>query len=86
MKRWCVHFAEQYPIKIESSENKQHPWSDKPEKEAEKIFAKTYPAIYGNLKDLIDKLIKRTDPSKYFWGFRNCYDWQEFETHKIILR
>lgn len=34
VKRWSVEFAERYLIKIESSENKKHPWSDKPEKEA----------------------------------------------------
>ena len=46
VKRWRTEFAEQYLIKIESSENKDHPWSGKSEKEAEKIFDKTYPAIY----------------------------------------
>ena len=45
VKRWGVEFSEQYLIKIESSENKKHPWSDQSEKEAEMIFAKTYPAI-----------------------------------------
>jgi hypothetical protein len=34
VKRWRTEFAEQYLIKIESSENKEHPWSGKSEKEA----------------------------------------------------
>jgi hypothetical protein len=84
VKRWCVDFAEQYLIKIESSENKKHPWSDKPEKEAEKIFSKTYPAIYAKLNDLRDKLIKRTDQGKYFWELRSCQYWNDFDKPKIL--
>src|SRR5262249_23263315 len=38
IKRWRVDFKEQYLIKIESSENKRHPWSGKQETEAEKSF------------------------------------------------
>lgn len=48
VKRWQVDFAHQYLIKIESSENKKHPWSSKSEKQAEKIFAETYPAIHNH--------------------------------------
>ncbi|KDR55390.1 Eco57I restriction-modification methylase domain-containing protein [Arthrospira platensis] len=87
VKRWCVDWAEQYLIKIESSENKKHPWSDaKTEKEAEKIFAKTYPAIYFKLECYRDRLIKRCDQGKYFWELRSCAYWQEFKQPKIILR
>ena len=39
VKRWEVNFAEQYLIKIESSENVIHPWSGKTAVEAEQIFA-----------------------------------------------
>ncbi|MEG4420787.1 TaqI-like C-terminal specificity domain-containing protein [Microcoleus sp. LAD1_D5] len=86
VKRWYVDFSEQYLIKIESSENKSHPWSNKTEKEAEKIFAKTYPAIYKrfSFKDFRDKLIARSDKGKFFWELRSCSYWQEFEQPKII--
>ena len=67
VKRWSVDFAEQYLIKIESSENKDHPWSNKPEKEAEKIFAKTYPAIYKHFEQFRSQLISRSDQGKFFW-------------------
>lgn len=85
VKRWRVNFSEQYLIKIESSENKQHPWSGKPAKEAEKIFAKTYPAIYEHFKQFRERLIKRDDQGKYFWELRSCRYWQEFEQPKIII-
>jgi adenine-specific DNA-methyltransferase len=85
VKRWCVDFAEQYLIKIESSENKKHPWSDKPEKEAEKIFGKTYPAIHVFLNYFRERLINRDDQGKYFWELRSCKYWQEFNKNKIFI-
>ncbi len=87
IKRWNVQFAEQYLIKIESSENKQHPWSGLPLAEAEELFAKTYPAIYtwfiseGKRQQLID----RTDQGHYFWELRSCAYWERFEQPKIIV-
>lgn len=84
VKRWCVDFAEQYLIKIESSENKKHPWSGKSEKEAEKIFAKTYPAIYARFNNWRDRLIQRCDQGKYFWELRSCIYWKDFDQFKII--
>ena len=84
VKRWSVNFAEQYLIKIESSENKQHPWSNKSDKEAEDIFAKTYPAIHARFELFRERLVKRCDQGKYFWELRSCAYYNEFETSKII--
>jgi hypothetical protein len=84
VKRWCVNSADLYLIKIESSENKKHPWSDKSQKEAEKIFAKTYPAIYQHFEQFRKSLIKRCDQGKFFWELRSCIYWKEFEQPKII--
>jgi len=86
VKRWSVDFAEQYLIKIESSENKEHPWSGKSEKEAENIFAKTYPAIHHRFNQYREQLIKRCDQGKYFWELRSCQYWDEFEKHKILYQ
>ena len=85
VKRWRVDFANQYLIKIESSENKKHPWSGKSEKEAEKIFAKTYPAIHARFEDFRAPLINRDDQGKYFWELRSCVYWKEFEEPKIVI-
>ncbi|TRU94116.1 MAG: class I SAM-dependent DNA methyltransferase [Microcystis wesenbergii Mw_QC_S_20081001_S30D] len=84
VKRWCVDFAEQYLIKIESSENKEHPWSKLSEQEAEKIFDETYPAIYKHFSQFRKSLIKRCDQGRFFWELRSCIYWQEFEQPKII--
>ncbi len=84
VKRWNVDFADQYLIKIESSENKKHPWSELTEKEAEKIFDQTYPAIYKYFSRFRDSLIKRCDQGRFFWELRSCIYWHEFEQPKII--
>jgi adenine-specific DNA-methyltransferase len=85
VKRWSANFAEQYLIKIESSANNKHPWTGLPDREAEKIFAKTYPAIYEFFQSFGNRLIDRSDKGKYFWELRACKYWQEFEQPKIIL-
>ena len=84
VKRWKVEFDDEYLIKIESSANNEHPWTDKPEKEAEKIFTRTYPAIYKHFQRFRDRLIKRDDQGKYFWELRSCKYWDAFEKHKIV--
>jgi type I restriction-modification system DNA methylase subunit len=83
VKRWSINFAEQYLIKIESSENKNHPWSGKTVKEAETIFATSYPAIYKWFSGFRKELIERDDQGKYYWELRSCKYWQEFKQPKI---
>ncbi|ARO88920.1 hypothetical protein EBAPG3_014725 [Nitrosospira lacus] len=101
VKRWQVEFSDQYLIKIESSENKGHPWSGKSKKEAEEVFATTYPAIYEHFQSLRDveldkpdargcrnkfeQLQRRDDQGKFFWELRSCIYWQEFEQPKIVV-
>ncbi len=84
VKRWCVDFADQYLIKIESSENKKHPWTNKSEQEAEQIFNKKYPAIYKYFEQFRTQLIARSDQGRFFWELRSCKYWQEFQQPKII--
>ena len=86
IKRWNVEFAEQYLIKIESSENVTHPWSGLAAEKAEKLFAKTYPAIYARFTtgDCRQQLIDRTDQGRFFWDLRSCAYWDMFAQPKII--
>jgi hypothetical protein len=84
VKRWNIDYADLYLMKIESSENKKHPWSGKPEREAEKTFAATYPAIYRHLLKFKPSLMARDDQGKYYWELRSCVFWTEFEKPKIV--
>ena len=85
VKKWDIDFTNQYLIKIESSENKDHLWSSKTEKEAERIFSRQYPAIYKYFNQFRDQLIARSDQGKFFWELRSCKYWQDFEKPKIIF-
>ena len=87
VKRWNVEFEEQYLIKIESSENVEHLWSELPIEKAEKKFSKTYPSIYAWLtgEGRRQQLIDRSDQGKYFWELRSCAYWNEFESRKIVF-
>lgn len=87
VKKWAPQPVDLYLIKIESSENKKHPWSDHPLEEAEGIFRETYPAIAKHMlgPDYRDKLNKRADQGKYFWELRSCQYWNAFDASKIII-
>ena len=84
VKRWRVDFADQYLIKIQSSENRKYPWTGKSAKDAEDVYAATYPAIHAFHQQFRPSLIKRADQGKYFWELRSCAYWQEFEQPKIV--
>jgi adenine-specific DNA-methyltransferase len=86
VKRWSVDYQDLYLIKIESSENKTHPWSNKTEQEAEKVFTKTYPAIHKHFEQFRSQLINRSDQGRFFWELRSCKYWQEFEKPKIVYQ
>jgi hypothetical protein len=83
VKRWQVSFADQYLIKIESSENKAHRWTGQSVKDAESLYAMTYPAIHAFHQQFRAGLIKRADQGKYLWELRSCAYWQEFDQPNI---
>ncbi len=83
--RWRVQFADQYLIRIASSENRTHPWSHaKTTKQAERIFAETYPAVHAWFEEFRSALIKRQDQGRFFWELRSCAYWGEFERPKLL--
>jgi hypothetical protein len=84
VKRWQAQFADQYLIKIESSENKRHLWTGKSVSDAEKILAAAYPAIYAHLASFREALMRRQDHGHYYWELRSCAYWEEFGKPKII--
>ncbi|MGD1900784.1 MAG: Eco57I restriction-modification methylase domain-containing protein [Geitlerinemataceae cyanobacterium] len=84
VKRWSVQFADQYLIEIKSSENADHPWSDKSSREAEKIFKQNYPAIWKFMNRYRERLIERYDKGRYFWELRSCKYWNDFLTGGVV--
>ena len=43
---------------------------------------KTYPAIYQHLNGYRKRLIARDDQGKFYWEFRSCTYYAEFEKQK----
>ncbi|MCH8528072.1 MAG: Eco57I restriction-modification methylase domain-containing protein [Kiritimatiellae bacterium] len=86
VKKWTPIHADLYLIRIESSENKTHPWSKLQPEEAEACFRQTYPVIAKRMLDgeYREKLIKRSDQGKYFWELRSCQYWNDFSNPRII--
>ncbi|MDA3925510.1 MAG: Eco57I restriction-modification methylase domain-containing protein [Kiritimatiellae bacterium] len=84
VKRWNIDFADKYLIKIESSENKTHPWSGASKKDAEQIFGKTYPSVQKRMLSCRDKLMKRCDQGHYYWELRSCVYYDIFAGSKLI--
>ena len=85
IKKWGVESISEHMIAIASSTNRDWPWSDAPNTSiAERIFTETYPAIYNHLNGYRDRLITRDDQGKFFWEFRSCTYYAEFEKPKIV--
>ena len=83
--KWKAEWDNLYLILIESSTNKTWPWSDSSnDKQAEHIFAQTYPSIYQYMKRYKEKLSTRTSPGKYYWELRSCAYYEAFTGPKIL--
>ena len=85
LKRWRVEFADWYLIRVESSENRDHPWSGMPAREAERSFARAFPSVRDFFHEHRQALVDRYDQGKFFWELRACAYWAEFDQPKIIL-
>lgn len=84
--RWAVDAADKWLIKIESSANVTHPWTGMSEKNAEKCFEETYPAIFAwfSRPEVSAKLKARDDKGKFYWELRSCTYWDAFFQPKVI--
>lgn len=85
IKPWQINFRENYLLRIDSSENTEHPWSRMKSDDAEKSFAKQYPAVHKHLQSFRDGLIQRQDQGRFFWELRSCTYWDTFSLPKIIF-
>ncbi|RKU39664.1 type I restriction endonuclease subunit M [Candidatus Poribacteria bacterium] len=85
LKKWKVEATNEYMIVIASSTNEEWPWSNaRNASEAERIFERTYPAIYQHLNSYRERLIAREDQGKFYWELRSCAYYAGFAKPKII--
>lgn len=85
ISKWKTDSTDEYIIAIASSAKGEWPWKDaNDESEAEKIFARYYPAIFEHLNGYREKLKNRKDQGKFYWELRSCTYYAEFEKPKIV--
>ena len=85
VRRWQAKWANRYLITIASSANREWPWSDAgDEASAERIFAKTYPAVHRYLSGYRERLIARADKGTFYWELRSCAYYDAFTEPKVI--
>ncbi len=83
--RWAPAWDGLWMLVVRSSENQPWAWSASPtERDAEKVFASEFPAIYAHLKPLEDRLRKRSDQGRYWWELRSCAYYDLFEKPKLL--
>ncbi|MGO8696346.1 MAG: Eco57I restriction-modification methylase domain-containing protein [Limisphaerales bacterium] len=82
--RWNAAWAGTWLICLESSENREWPWSES-DGRAEQVFSKTYPALHKHLSQVRDALIKRQDQGRFWWELRSCSYWADFGKKKIMF-
>ena len=85
IKRWRVDPQDLWLIKIESSDNVEHPWSGNSEREAERVFQRLFPAVHQHFQSHREAMIARCDQGKFFWELRSCVYWKDFERPKIVF-
>ena len=86
VKRWRVDFADQYLIKIESSENKEHPWSGKKVLPKQKTVSKYVSGHLRAFQAFRRHLVERYDQGHYYWELSDMCDyWEEFNQTKDYL-
>ena len=83
--KWKTTGKGECVIAIASSTDKTWPWSNaESEAEAERIFAEIYPAIYRHLNEHRERLVARDDQGRFYWEFRSCKYYSDFEKPKIM--
>lgn len=87
VRKWKAAWVGQYLIAIDSSSNKNWPWSkEETEATARPLFEKEYSAVYRHLTKWEGKLKKRDDQGRFWWELRACVYWEEFDKQKIVYQ
>jgi len=87
IQKWKDKWAGQYLIAINSSSNKDWPWSKEENEEiARTLFEKKYSSVHRHLSQWENKLRKRDDQGRFWWELRSCVYWDEFDKLKIVYQ
>ncbi|HSR67733.1 MAG TPA: N-6 DNA methylase [Acidobacteriota bacterium] len=84
IKRWHCTWPDLWIITLESSSDRNWPWSASERPEA--AFQQTFPSIYRSFIEFEARLQKRQDQGDYWWELRSCSYWDYFEKPKILYQ
>jgi hypothetical protein len=85
IERWHPNWAGLWMIALKSSGDYPWLWA-KAGADAESVFARTFPSVYGHLKPMEVALKKRQDKGVYWWELRSCAYWERFDSPKIVYQ
>lgn len=85
VERWNINWDQVWMIALKSSTNERWPWADAGN-DAEAIFARTFPSIYGRLLPFRSQLERRQDQGRYWWELRSCAYWAQFDKPKLTYQ
>jgi hypothetical protein len=84
INRWCSDWAGLYLVFLETSTDRDWPWSNMTGDASESCFRESYPSIYQHFLPVREKLIDREDQGRFWWELRPCSYYNEFTRPKIV--
>jgi len=85
IERWYAPWRDLWMIVIKSSSDYPWPWADAG-LGAERILQATFPELLFHFKAYEHKLRERQDQGRYWWEFRPCTYYTDFEKPKVVLK
>jgi 16S rRNA G966 N2-methylase RsmD len=84
--RWTPEWEGWWILLLQSSADRDWPWHDLEEPDAERSFAASYPAVHRHLKASEHALRNRTDKGRFWWELRACAYYDAFEPAKLVYQ
>lgn len=85
--RWAPQWAGEWLILLASSSDRAWAWANTTsEEEAERVFAKSFPALHAHMKLLEPRLRMRSDQGRFWWELRSCAYYGAFEQPKLVWK
>jgi Eco57I restriction-modification methylase/N-6 DNA Methylase/TaqI-like C-terminal specificity domain len=84
--RWQTRWDGYWHLVLESSQNREWPWSNLDEGQAEKAFEALYPGVYLRLQPFKQALQQRADRGTFWWELRSCDYYSTLLGPKIVVQ
>jgi hypothetical protein len=86
VSRWSAEWGGMWLVQLASSSDRVWPWSRLPERDAEAVFARSFPSLHAFMKPHEAALRKRTDKGRFWWELRSCAYYDQFAKPKLVYQ